>query len=459
MRSSHRWRWRWGIPVLVAAVALIGVGAASAGSTTQPLRADGIIRGDDGGVADVPVGSGRSYVAGSSVLSRGDDPLPPVQAALVDADRAWLAAGRVPGTGTAHGAMAERALLDLHLMIRPNGALIAANRYHWRYVWPRDASFAVVALSATGHHADAERILRYLADVAPDSGIWHARYLPDGSGAPPDARLRQLDGSGWVPWAVWIWLETHPDRAHAAQVAGHLGEMVTDSADALARSLGDDDLPLRTPDYWEQNGPLLTLGIAAPARLGLRAATALAPTLGVDDSAWRDAGRRLDGAIEREFGARGFPRTVADDDPETIGAHGYPVPRERTGRDAAVTFLGLPFAAGDADIREAVRGAGRSLRVPNGGLRPGMTWQTDVDVAWTPTTALFALALAANGDTADAESLLSWLDEHRTPLGALPEKVNESGEPASVAPLSWTGSLVLLALLELEDDLPLLPAP
>jgi GH15 family glucan-1,4-alpha-glucosidase len=97
--------------------------------------------------------------------------------------------------------------------------------------------------------------------------------------------------------------------------------------------------------------------------------------------------------------------------------------------------------------------------VPNGGLRPGVTWQTDVDVAWTPTTALFALASAANADTADAEALLTWLDEHRTPLGALPEKVNESGDPASVAPLSWTGSLVLLALLELEDDLPIVPAP
>ena len=457
MRSSHRSRWRWGIPVLVAAAGLVGVGAASAGSTTQPLRADGITRGDDGGVVDVPVGSGRSYVPGSSVLATGDT-LPPGEAALVDADRAWLADGRVPGTGTAYEAMAERALLDLHLMIRPNGALIAANRYHWRYVWPRDASFAVVTLSATGHHADAERILRFLADVAPDSGVWHARYLPDGSGDPPDGRLRQFDGSGWVPWAVWFWLQTHPHRAHAAQAAGHLVEMVTDSADALARSLDEDDLPLRTPDYWEQNSPLLTLGVAAPARLGLRAAAALAPTLGVDGSTWRGAARRLDGAIGREFGERGFPRTVADEYPETVGAHGYPLPRERTGRDAAVTFLAPPFAARDVDIREAVKGTVPSLRVPNGGLRPGVTWQTDVDVAWTPTTALFALASAANADTADAEALLTWLDEHRTPLGALPEKVNESGEPASVAPLSWTGSLVLLALLELEDDLPIVPA-
>ena len=458
MRSSRRSTWRWGIPVLVAAAALVGVGAASAGSTTQPLRADGITHGDDGEVVDVPVGSGRLYVPGSSVLAT-DGSLPPLRAALVAADRAWLAAGRIPARGTAYEELAERALLDLHLMIRPNGALIAANRYHWRYVWPRDASFAIVALSATGHHTEAERILRFLAEVAPDSGVWHARYLPDGSGDPPDARRRQLDGSGWVPWATWFWLETNPDRARAEQVAGHLGEMVTDSADAVARSLDEADLPFETPDYWEQNGPLLTLGIAAPARLGLRAATALAPTLGVDGSNWRRAADRLDHAIEREFGARGYPRTVADDEPETVGDHGYPLPRERTGRDAAVTFLAPPFAARDVDVHGAVRGAVRSLRVPNGGLRPGVTWQTDVDVSWTPTTALFALASAANGDTDDADTLLTWLDEHRTPLGALPEKVNESGEPASVAPLSWTGSLVLLALLELEGDLPMVPSP
>jgi GH15 family glucan-1,4-alpha-glucosidase len=256
-----------------------------------------------------------------------------------------------------------------------------------------------------------------------------------------------------------MWVQTHPDREYADAVAGELAAMVVASANAIVRSFGDDDLPRATPDYWEQGGNRLTLGIAAPARLGLRAAIDLAGLLDVDPTAWQQAAIEIDTGVRREFGARGYPRTVADPARNKIADHGYPLPLDDTDGDAAVTFLMRPFAEPDAGAVAAFRRALRVLPVPNGGLRPGEEWHTDRDVAWTPTTALFALAAAANGDVAAAKRYLSWLDQHRTALGALPEKVNEAGEPASVAPLGWTCSLVLLALTELEDDLPVPPAP
>lgn len=443
---------------MVAVVAVASAVAATPGSTAQPLRADGITRDANGDLTDVEVGSGASYIPGTTVIETPGS-LSPQQARLREQDRTWLDDGLRPGRGTAYEDLADRALLDLHLLLQPNGALVAANRYWWRHVWPRDASFAVAALSATGRHADAERILRFLAEVAPDNGVWHARYRPDGSGTPPDERRRQLDGSGWVPWATWFWVETNPDREHAARVAQELAPIVVRSADALARSLREDDLPRPSPDYWEQGGTHLTLGIAAPASIGLRSAVALAPALDVDPSTWQAAARRLDDAIEREFGARGYPRTAVDTRPGRIGPNGYPILAETPGRDAAVTFMGPPFAALRPDVLGPLRASEQTLRVPNGGLRPGERWRTDNDVAWTPTTALFALASAGVGDVDNAESLLTWLAEHRTPLGALPEKVNERGEPASVAPLAWTASLVLLTLMELEADLPVVPSP
>ena len=46
--------------------------------------------------------------------------------------------------------------------------------------------------------------------------------------------------------------------------------------------------------------------------------------------------------------------------------------------------------------------------------------------------------------------MVQWLGEHRTIGGSYPEKVLETGEPAAVAPLAWTGAAVLLAIQGLE---------
>jgi GH15 family glucan-1,4-alpha-glucosidase len=73
---------------------------------------------------------------------------------------------------------------------------------------------------------------------------------------------------------------------------------------------------------------------------------------------------------------------------------------------------------------------------PAGGVAPGATWKDD-GVSWTPQTALYALTAATLGDAAAAERWLTWLDAHRTPSGALPEKVLADGTPAAVAPLAW----------------------
>ncbi len=53
--------------------------------------------------------------------------------------------------------------------------------------------------------------------------------------------------------------------------------------------------------------------------------------------------------------------------------------------------------------------------------------------------------------------MLEWVLSKRNVLGELPEKVDREGRPASVAPLAWTGSIVVLALVALEAGG--LPAP
>jgi GH15 family glucan-1,4-alpha-glucosidase len=372
-------------------------------------------------------------------------------AATEQADRDWLDTGRVPGVTASQRSMATRALLDLSLAVRPDGAVQAGwlSGSLYAYAWPRDSSWVAVALTDTGHPATAYRILEFLQRMQGRNGIWAARYAPDGLGPVRDDRPAELDADGWVPWAVWSWALTQPltRTSQSRRELTLLWPMVVRAADVDARSLTGDGLPGSAMDYWEDSDQV-TLGTAAPLLAGLRAAADLATdvssaTAASDGRRWAAAAARLARAIAVTFGRDGYQRT----------------PSAGSGADAAVTFLGPPFAMPDAAVRQAASSAQRELRVPNGGLRPGTSWPGTPDVAWTPETAFFALFDAATGQHRQAAALLTWLAAHRTKLGSLPEQVNSAGQPASVAPLAWTDAVTLLALLAQAGSLPTVPVP
>jgi len=370
-------------------------------------------------------------------------------AAAERAGRDWLRAGLVPGTTTAQRSMATRALLDLRLAVRPDGAVLAGWHPGWEYAWPRDSSWVAVALAQTGHPATAYQILSFLQRMQAADGTWAARYLPGGSGPVRDGRPAELDADGWVPWAVWSWAATQQLRpgSRPGRELALLWPMVTRAADAAARSLTGDGLPGPAMDYWEDSVQV-TLGTAAPLLAGLRAAADLAADTGGaaasgDARRWAAAAARLAGAITAAFGRTGYQR----------------MPEAGSGADAAVTFLGPPFAPPGPGVLQAARSAQRALTVPNGGLRPGAAWPGTPGVAWTAETAFFALFDAATGQHGRAAALLDWLAAHRTKLGSLPEQVNSAGQPACTAPLAWTDAATLLALLAQARHLPTVPMP
>jgi GH15 family glucan-1,4-alpha-glucosidase len=389
--------------------------------------------------------------AGGVLAATGSAPLPGACAAgVVAADTAgrdWLASGVVPGSGAQQRSMASRALLDLRLSVEADGAVVAAWHGNWRYAWPRDSSWVAAALAGTGHPATAYQILRFLQRVQARDGTWAARYHLDGSSV-RDGRPSELDADGWVPWAVWTWAAAaERDGKNGSATRQELAElwpMVRAAANAAARSLTGDGLPGPAMDYWE-NSTQVTLGTAAPLLAGLRAAADLAPRVGdgPDGRRWAAAASRLASAIGSTFGATGYRRT----------------PSPGSGADAAVTFLGPPLAAPGPAVRRAAEHAQAALRQPSGGLVPGESWAGSSAVTWTAETAFFALFDAGTGRPGQAAALLSWLAEHRTKLGELPEQVNADGAPAAVAPLAWTDAVVLLALLAEDHGLPTVPVP
>ncbi|MCB2177332.1 MAG: glycoside hydrolase family 15 [Actinomycetales bacterium] len=323
--------------------------------------------------------------------------------------------------------LAARAMRDLDSLVLVDGSAVAGSIDGWDYVWPRDASFVAVALTRIGRPDDAARVLRRLAAfhmTSPD-GVFEARYDP-ATGQAPDNRSRQLDGCGWVLWAVGEWYEVTRDDA----ALDPLLPMVTGCLDAVDASVDPaTGLPGPWSDYWEVRESQPTLGTVAALRLGVREAAAVLPGA-VADRAQR-LGRRLD------RGLRAFAPEYAR----------YP---GGAARDTAVTFLMPPFAPPDPEVRASWTEAADGMHRPAGGLAPGEGWRRD-GVSWTPTTALFALTAAASGDRDTAEAWLDWLDAHRTPEGSLPEKVLADGTPADAAPLAWTCALVLLTLVELDS--------
>jgi hypothetical protein len=403
--------------------------------------------------------AGAAYIPGSTVLALPGgkarvipfgltepetlDARDPRVTEAVRADQAWLATGTVPGIDPVDREAATRALLDLRMLTQPNGASTASWYGSWNYMWPRDGAFAAAAFAATGHGEDARRVLYFLARTQDPSGLWAARYAPDGT-AVTDGRRVQLDSLGWVLWATWLLHRLDPSAATMST----LWPMVRQAADLAARALRHDGLPPPSPDYWERNtsqeqaphSP--TLGVCGPILAGLRAAVSLATDAGERAWAarWDRAADRLAQGIAERFAPYGYPRS--------------PVPGGAV--DASVTFVAPPFAPPMPGVLAAVSRIGGRLRLPGGGVVPGEAY--DADDAWTPETGLFALAAAASGDYVAARGWLGWLVAHRTSLGSFPEKVDARGRQAGVAPLGWTCALVILALVAEQSPLPIPPA-
>jgi hypothetical protein len=454
------------LPAAVVAVSLLAVIESSATAVADvrpalaaqsPAYTAGLIGTRQTTAAVSPADAdGASYVPGSNVLRLPDGRwryLPeggqPVTVPAGDRDteaqiadsRAWLASGTVPGRTPEEKATAARALLSMRLLTRPNGAVAAAWYGAWAYSWPRDSSFVAAALARTGHLTEAYEILGYNARTQRADGTWDARTKLDGSG-PPDGRQWQLDGNGWVPWAVWQWYEAAP-RQDRGRLLAALYPTVKKAASYAVASLDDHGLPPASPDYWEVGTTTPNIGTAAPLLAGLHASADLARHSGHPDDAraWDQAARRLAAGIKKYFAPLGYPRTID-------GLHG---------RDSAVTFMAPPFNHAPAHLAPAIDSTYQALLQPNGGVIPGNDPDFRWTTAWGPETGFFALAWSSTGQRQKAQHVIDWLLDHRNTLGELPEKIDSTGSPASVVPLVWTGAIAVLALAQM-DGHPV-PAP
>jgi glucoamylase len=416
--------------LVIAMIGSSGLLAHRNRATTLPLDAIAVAVGPGGGL--IEVAAADALVPGSRVLAGMPDSLD-----LAREQAAWLTEGTVPSVAGLDTDMVTVALLDLHVLSRPYGVAVAGWSQPWRYVWPRDSALVASALARTGHFADAERIVGFLQQVQPESGLFQARYLPDGSGVPDDRGI-ELDGIGWALWATdQVAAELSPaDRT--AFLERHQ-RLIDRSTQAALRSISTASaLPSASADYWEVKEKRPTLATAAVVCAGLESSAQLYRMLGGVEQADASAAgaTRLRAAVKKDFGHNGYPRH--------LGGGGDSV-------DLGVDFLLPPLTSGiDQTVVRAWERAAPLMARPAGGLAPGGSWRRD-GVSWTNATASRAMTAAFIDHRDEALARLRWLDQHRTAAGSLPEKVLPNGQPAAVSPLAWTAAAVVITADELSS--------
>src|SRR5919197_1274288 len=187
----------------------------------------------------------------------------------------------------------------------------------------------------------------------------------------------------------------------------------------------------------------LPVGDGRPAQLDATGWVPWAAWLAADQGRDRDLARRLWPTV----------RAAAAAAAASLGPGGLPpAGPDYWERPERAPTLGTAAAPPDPAVLAALDRSGRRLTVSGAGAVPGSPWLRGDP--WTPATATLALAELSSGDPAGPRRL-GWLLDHRTALGAFPERVGRrTGAPRSVAPLGWTCALVLLALVSREDPAP-----
>ncbi len=302
-------------------------------------------------------------------------------------------------------AMYKRALMTIHaLTSRATGAVAAGARDGWAYVWPRDAATAALALEASGRHAEARHVTRFLTGLDLNAA---ARFTE--SGTPVPGRAAQGDALGWV------------------------------TAAARATGVPAPEGPYQWRDRadYQESSP------------GTYLANALAA-----------AGTHVDGPkthLYQRFSARqhgGLVRVAGDPESGLDSAAGWAV------RPFRITAL---YPAAERTLLRLTRDGTKYGITPSenwsGGEDPwtaptawsawalAALWRTGVR---GPRPNLPAVREGEAPSRRAALELLSDLRRAATPSGDLPERVGvHTGIPTSTTPLLWSSAFTVLALREL----------
>jgi len=396
--------------------------------------------------------------------------------------RLWVSKDR-RGTADLPAQVVERykqSLLIIHTQIDHNGAILAANdtdiselaRDTYSYMWPRDGALVSSALMHAGHAGAPERFLAFCSRVISPNGYLRHKYNPDGSlastwhGYVRDGKPVlpiQEDETALVIWALGEYFELYQ---RIEETAPFYRGLVTRPADFLLNYVDQGTgLPLPSYDLWEERWGVHAFTVAAVIA-GLRAAGRLSTEFGESERA-----ARYLAAAERMLGGA---RAVLWNEQEqrfarmaTPGASGYTLDMTVDSSLFGLVLLGAlppddPQAA--STLQQVVdrlwvhTDVGGLARYENDYYQqverqdtkrvPGNPWF--VCTMWL---ARYQLQRAKTlEDLAPGLKLLEWAAQRALPSGTMAEQLHPyTGEPLSVAPLTWSHAEYVRAVREYID--------
>ena len=367
----------------------------------------------------------------------------------------------------------KRSLLLVNTHIDKHGAFIASgdsgilhfNRDTYAYMWPRDGALIARSLDRAGCYDLTEKFFKFCSKVLTEEGYLFHKYNPDGS-----------LGSSWHPWIHEGHFQLPIQEDQIALVldalwkhyAQHkkLGKYVQEVFECFIRKAANfmyeymdkkTGLPKESYDLWEEKLGIHTF-TCATVYAGFRAAANFEKVFGTEQY----AEKFLDVA---ENIKKNMLKHLYDEKKggfiKGLFYHEGELKRDET-IDASSAYGVFEFKVLDVDdprlkVSFEVFKEKLLCKPPVGGYAryendnyhkivsksPGNPWF--ITVLWL---AEYYVALAKNQEELKpALDIFEWVEKQALPTGVLSEQLNpNSGEPLSVAPLTWSHAAFVIAV-------------
>jgi oligosaccharide amylase len=359
----------------------------------------------------------------------------------------------------------KRSLLIINTQVDDGGAILAANDSdvtyratdHYSYLWTRDGAFVAAALDDAGYAEMTREFFGLCSKIVDPNGYFLQKYNPDGTIASGwhaswDANNErelvpiQEDETGLVLWALWNHYEKHRDIDFAHRLYERLVKKCANFMVVFRDA--KTGLPAPSWNLWENSRGIHTF-TACTVVAGLRAAARFAELFAENDRAQlydRTAGEIVAAIGDHLFSERHgrFLRALVSGNDG--GLH------EDATVDASLfsLFYFECFPVDDervvatmASIKNRLTVGGGCARFENDDYMRSDDGTTGNP--WIICTLWIAEYLIAGAKTmADLDeplSIMKWVIEKALASGVWAEQIDPAtGEPISVAPLTWSHS-------------------